>query len=47
MRTRLLHEVDEQGNPKTHATVDQLLDCYLETLDVEPTTRVLGTRASS
>jgi integrase len=36
---RLLHEVDEQRNPKTRATVDQLLDHYLETLDVEPTTR--------
>ena len=39
VRTRLLHEVDEQRNPKTRATVDQLLDRYLETLDVEPTTR--------
>jgi hypothetical protein len=39
VRTRLLHEVDEQRNPKTHATVDQLLDHYLKTLDVEPTTR--------
>src|SRR4051794_27962304 len=41
VRTRLLHEVDERRNPKTRATVDQLLDRYLETLDVEPTT---GTR---
>src|SRR3954464_1100234 len=39
VRTRLLHEVDERRNPKTRATVDQLLDRYLETLDVEPTTR--------
>ena len=39
VRTRLLHEVDQQRNPKTRATVDQLLDRYLETLDVEPTTR--------
>jgi integrase len=38
-RTRLLHEVDEQRNPKTRATVNQLLDRYLETLNVEPTTR--------
>jgi integrase len=38
-RTRLLHEVDEQRNPKTRATLNQLLDRYLETLDVEPTTR--------
>jgi integrase len=39
VRTRLLHEVDERRNPKTRATVNQLLDRYLETLDVEPTTR--------
>ena len=39
VRTRLLHEVDERRNPKTRATVDQLLDHYLETLDVEPPTR--------
>src|SRR3954454_15249376 len=41
VRTRLLHEVDQQRNPKTRATVIQLLDRYLETLDVEPTTRTL------
>src|SRR3954469_13972955 len=39
VRTRLLHEVDERRNPKTWATVNQLLDRYLETLDAEPTTR--------
>src|SRR3954466_1851849 len=39
VRTRLLHEVDEQRNPKTRATVNQLLDRYLETRAVEPTTR--------
>ena len=39
VRTRLLHEVDERRNLKTPATVDQLLDRYLETLGVEPTTR--------
>ena len=36
---RPLPEVDERRNPKTRATVNQLLDRYLETLDVEPTTR--------
>jgi integrase len=39
VRTRLLHEVDERRNPKTRSTVNQLLDRYLETLAVEPTTR--------
>ncbi len=39
VRTRLLHEVDERRNPKTRATVNQLLDRYLESLDVEATTR--------
>src|SRR3954469_25983698 len=38
VRTRLQHEVDEQRNPKTRATVNQLLDRYLETLDVGPRT---------
>jgi len=36
--TRLLNQVDERRNPRTRATVDQLLDRYLELLDVEPTT---------
>ncbi len=39
IRTRLINEVDEQRNPRTKATVDQLLDRYLELLDVEETTR--------
>lgn len=38
-RTRLQNQVDEQRNPRTRATVDQLMDRYLELLDVEPTTR--------
>jgi integrase len=38
-RTRLLSQVDERRNPRTRATVNQLLDRYLEVLDVEPTTR--------
>ena len=30
VRTRLLHEVDERRNPRTKATVMQLLDRYPE-----------------
>ncbi len=39
VRTRLLGQVDERRAPRTNATVNQLLDRYLEMLDVEPTTR--------
>jgi integrase len=39
VRTRLLNQVDEKRNPRTKATVNQLMDRYLEVLDVEPTTR--------
>jgi integrase len=39
VRTRLQNQVDEQRNPRTSATLDQLLDHYLETLDVSRTTR--------
>ena len=39
VRMQLPNEVDEHRNPKTRATVNPLLDPYLETLDVEPTTR--------
>jgi len=38
VRTRLLGQVDERRAPRTNATVNQLLDRYLEMLDVEPTT---------
>jgi hypothetical protein len=37
-RTRMLSQVDERRNPRTSATVDQLLDRHLETLDVGRTT---------
>lgn len=37
-RTKLLNQVDERRNPKTRATVNQLLDRYVELIDVEPTT---------
>ncbi|GAA2897508.1 hypothetical protein GCM10010472_64980 [Pseudonocardia halophobica] len=39
MQRRLVTQVDEQRNPRTKATVNQLLDRYLELLDVEDTTR--------
>jgi hypothetical protein len=38
-RTRFLAEVDQQRSPRTRATVNQLLDRYLELLDVDVTTR--------
>ncbi|WP_051797467.1 tyrosine-type recombinase/integrase [Catenuloplanes japonicus] len=37
--TKLLGQLDEQRNPKTRATVNQLIDRYLEVLRVEGTTR--------
>jgi integrase len=40
VRTRLQNEVDERRNPTTRATLNQLLDRYLDVLDVEPNTRV-------
>ena len=43
-RTKLLNQVDERRNPRTIATVDQLLDKYLETLDVGRTTHRMYTR---
>ena len=38
-RTRLLAEVDDRRNPRTNATVNQLLDRYLDVLKIEDTTR--------
>jgi integrase len=40
MRTRLLSQVDEQRSPRTRATVNQLMDRYLDVLDVDQTTRI-------
>ncbi|MGH3431698.1 MAG: tyrosine-type recombinase/integrase [Thermocrispum sp.] len=37
--TRLLNEVDEKRHPRTTATVNQLLDRWLDVLDVEASTR--------
>ena len=39
VRTRLLAEVDERRNPRTNATVNQLLERYLSVLEIEDTTR--------
>ncbi|MEQ3542387.1 tyrosine-type recombinase/integrase [Pseudonocardia tropica] len=41
VRSRLLAEVDERRNPRTSATVDQLLERYMEQLDGSPNTEVL------
>lgn len=38
-RTRLQSEVDERRNPRTKATVQQLMERYLDVLEVEATTR--------
>ena len=40
----MLAQVDERRNPRTSATLDQLLDRYLETLDVGQTTHRMYTR---
>lgn len=39
VRSRLQTQVDERRNPRTRATVGQLLDRWLEVLDVDPSTR--------
>ncbi len=38
-RTRLLNQVDEKRNPRSRATVDQLIDKYLTVLNADPSTR--------
>jgi integrase len=38
-RTRLLSEVDDRRSARTNATLDQLLDRYLDVLKIEDTTR--------
>lgn len=38
-RTRLLAQVDEKRTPRTRATVNQMLDKWLDVLDVQPSTR--------
>lgn len=39
VRTRLLSQLDERRNPRTRATLNQLLDRYVEVLDVDESTR--------
>lgn len=39
IRTRMLNEIDERRNPRTRATVNQLLDRFLDVAELEPTTR--------
>jgi integrase len=39
VRTRLIHQIDEGKQSRTGATVDQLLDRYLEVLEVDQTTQ--------
>jgi len=39
VRTRLLNQVDEKRNPRTRATVNQLMDRYLELVKIGDTTR--------
>ena len=43
-RTRMLNEVDKRRNPRTSATVNQLLDRYLEMIDVSASTHLMYTR---
>src|SRR5690349_18114340 len=39
VRTRFLNQVDERRNPRTKATVNQLIDRWLEVAELERTTR--------
>jgi hypothetical protein len=39
VRTRLLNQVDEKRNPRTTATVNQLIDRWLEVIDIEASTK--------
>ncbi|WP_255375775.1 site-specific integrase [Saccharomonospora sp. CUA-673] len=39
VRIKLVNEVNQQRSPRTNATVNQLMDRYLELLDVDTTTR--------
>jgi integrase len=40
VQTRLINQVNERRSPKTEATVNVLLDKWLEVIDVERTTRI-------
>src|SRR5215216_1637815 len=39
VRTKLLAQVDERRNPRTRATMRQLLTRYMDVIDIEETTR--------
>ena len=39
VRSRLQNQVDERRNPRTRANLGQLLDKWLDVLDVDPSTR--------
>ena len=39
VRIKLLNQVDERRSPRTEATVNELLDRWLEVIDIEKTTR--------
>jgi len=39
VRSRLLNQIDERRNPRTKATVNQLMDRYLDVLDIGETSR--------
>jgi integrase len=39
VRVRLFNQVDEQRNPRTTATMNQLMDRYIGVIDVDRTTR--------
>ena len=39
VRTRLLSQIDERRSPRTRATLNQLLDRWLDVVELEPTTR--------
>src|SRR5690242_20110129 len=39
VRARLLNQVDERRNPRTKGTLNQLLDRYLDVVDLEDSTR--------
>jgi integrase len=40
VQTKLLNQVDERRSPKTEASVNELLDRWLDVIDVERKTRV-------
>src|SRR4051794_37972290 len=41
VRTRFQAQVDDRRNVRTRATLDQLLDRWLDVVELEPTTRLI------